>query len=570
MLEIGSVIDGKYKILHKVGEGGMSVVYLAINEKANKQWAVKEVKRDAKQAFEIVKQSLVIETDMLKKLRHPNLPAIVDVIDYEDTFLVVMDYIEGNTLLHTLKTKGAQPQEMVIAWAVQLCNVLNYLHTRTPPIIYRDMKPANVMLTPDNNLVLIDFGIAREYKAGSKEDTVCLGTQGYAAPEQFGGHGQTDARTDVYCLGTTMYHLVTGHNPAKPPYEIYPIRHWNDRLSSGLEQIISKCTMKNPDERYQDCFELMYALEHYDALDHAYKKRERKRLRIFAASLMLTVIFACISIFGAVRADSVKRHTYAYYIEQAQTSANDADFEMHVKAAMCLDPFCAEAFDILLEHYLQDGYFLKSEAEEIARLVNENHAQMKSDDMGYADFSYRMGAAYWYAYSNDGVDYTCMVRQATQWFSQVEEVVQDGASNSAEYKNALIYTEIGTNKMKLQRGADQMGDTSVSYVEYWESLVKLYQSEFVNETTSLYIYKEIITNIFQYASEFKNAGIEKETITEMLVCISDEVGKRDTDAFDATKVDLVRYLEENIPNTYHAVTAAYTSLPPGKEEEVQS
>ena len=102
------------------------------------------------------------------------------------------------------------------------------------------MKPANVMLKSDNSVVLIDFGTAREYKEQNTGDTTCLGTQGYAAPEQFGTMGQTDARTDIYCLGATMYHLVTGHNPSEPPYEMYPITKWNSKLSTGLEQIIEK------------------------------------------------------------------------------------------------------------------------------------------------------------------------------------------------------------------------------------------------------------------------------------------------------------------------------------------
>lgn len=256
MLEIGSVIDGKYKILNVVGKGGMSVVYLAMNERANKQWAIKEVRKDGMQSFEVVKQNLVAETDLLKKLNHPHLPSIIDVIDCDDTFLIVMDYIEGNPLSKALETSGAQNQDDVIEWAKQLCDVLGYLHSRKPPIIYRDMKPSNVMLKPDGNVMLIDFGTAREFKYSSVADTTCLGTQGYAAPEQFGGHGQTDARTDIYCLGATMYHLVTGHNPATPPYEMYPIRQWNPMLSSGLEEIILKCTQRNPEDRYQSCAEL--------------------------------------------------------------------------------------------------------------------------------------------------------------------------------------------------------------------------------------------------------------------------------------------------------------------------
>lgn len=166
MLEIGSLVDGKYKILNRIGQGGMSVVYLAMNERANKQWAVKEVKKDGVQDFELVRQGLTAETDLLKKLHHPNLPSIVDVIDGEGTFLIVMDYVEGKTLARILKESGAQSQEEVTRWAEQLCDVLGYLHSRQPPVIYRDMKPSNIMLRPDGRVMLIDFGTAREFKEG--------------------------------------------------------------------------------------------------------------------------------------------------------------------------------------------------------------------------------------------------------------------------------------------------------------------------------------------------------------------------------------------------------------------
>ena len=129
MLQIGSIIDGKYKILNKIGQGGMSVVYLAMNERANKQWAIKEVRKDGVQNFEVVKQGLIAETDLLKKLNHPNLPSIIDVIDGDGTFLIVMDYIEGKSLNSILQEQGAQKQEDVVEWAKQLCDVLGYLHS---------------------------------------------------------------------------------------------------------------------------------------------------------------------------------------------------------------------------------------------------------------------------------------------------------------------------------------------------------------------------------------------------------------------------------------------------------
>src|SRR5699024_10914870 len=151
------------------------------NEKANKQWAVKEVRRDGTRNFEMIRQGLMAETDLLKKLHHRNLPSIVDVIEGDGTFLIVMDYIEGKTLARILMESGAQSQETVTEWARQLCDLLGYLHSRKPPVVNRDMKPSNIMLRPDGRVILIDFGTAREYKVGGSTDTVCLGTRGYAA-----------------------------------------------------------------------------------------------------------------------------------------------------------------------------------------------------------------------------------------------------------------------------------------------------------------------------------------------------------------------------------------------------
>ena len=166
-----------------IGKGGMSVVYLAMNERANKQWAIKEVRKDGVKHFGVVRQGLIAETNLLKRLKHKNLPSIVDVIDEGDTFLIVMDYIEGVPLSNLLE-EGKRSQEEVVDWAKQLCDVLQYLHSQNPPIVYRDMKPSNIMLKPDGTVILIDFGTARTFKHDKIEDTTCLGTVGYAAPEQ--------------------------------------------------------------------------------------------------------------------------------------------------------------------------------------------------------------------------------------------------------------------------------------------------------------------------------------------------------------------------------------------------
>jgi serine/threonine protein kinase len=142
---------------------------------------------------------------------------------------------------------------------MQICEAFTYLHNQPTPIIYRDMKPANIMLQPDGQLMMIDFGTARTQKVGvvMQADTICIGTEGFAAPEQYGGRGQSDARTDIFCLGSTLYNIVTGHNPSIPPIGIHPLGQFNPSLAgSPLEEIITKCTRNDPNERYQTAAEL--------------------------------------------------------------------------------------------------------------------------------------------------------------------------------------------------------------------------------------------------------------------------------------------------------------------------
>ncbi len=358
LLPRGTVIGGKYEVLRKIGEGGMSVVYLVMDTHLNKNWALKEVRRDLVQDFEVVKQGLVVETNMLKKLSHPFLPRIVDIIETEGVFYVVMDYIEGMTLKQVLDEYGAQPQEKVIEWATDLCEVLNYLHTRNPAIIYRDMKPGNIMLKPEGGIVLFDFGIAREFKEKNVADTTCLGTIGYAAPEQFGGQGQTTERTDIYGLGATLYHLVTGMDPSAPPYEMVPIRQVNPGLSSGLEKIILKCTQRNPNDRYQSCAELMYALQHYNEMDVEFRKRQRNKLISFLVPLCISLISIGVAIFSYFGLQTQIRNNYNEMLSMANDAATQSlyagEYDVNVvnlfTDTIDIDPSMEDAYIRLLNY----------------------------------------------------------------------------------------------------------------------------------------------------------------------------------------------------------------------------
>jgi serine/threonine protein kinase len=269
-VEVLTQVVGKYHIMKEIGRGGMSVVSLGLDQDTNKLRAIKVVDKAGRDEYKtgVVINSAISEASILKALENEYLPKIYDIIETGKYIYVVMEYIEGESLKEVLSRGEVLSESNVIKWGMQLCEVLDYLHSQNPPIIYRDMKPSNVMLQPDGNIKLIDFGIAREYKEENTSDTTSLGTRGYAAPEQYYDDSQSDVRTDIYNLGATMYHLVTGHYPSKFPYAIQTIQNRSFGLSIGLEMIIAKCTNPDPNERYQNVKNLFADLSALETRDN--------------------------------------------------------------------------------------------------------------------------------------------------------------------------------------------------------------------------------------------------------------------------------------------------------------
>ena len=264
-IHIGTIIDGKYKIVRALGQGCYCQVFLALNEKTNKSWTIKVIHKDSER-YDTFMQNLSTEISLLNSLNHPGIPTIIDIIDTNKYMLIVMDYIEGISLSNVIADNGAQSEDVVLQWAIQLAEMLGYLHSQTPAIIHNDLQPSNIMLKSDGKIMLIDFGVSQKIES-DMQDTVCLGTAYYTAPEKYSS-GKVDQRTDIYAVGVTLYSIITGNDPSKPPYMIYPIRKVNSELSKGFEYIISKCMEPNPEDRYQNTAELLADLHNIDKINY--------------------------------------------------------------------------------------------------------------------------------------------------------------------------------------------------------------------------------------------------------------------------------------------------------------
>ena len=294
-----TLLAGRYQLLKSIGQGGMGAVYKAADTRFNNRpVAIKEMSstgltparlQEAEAAFEH-------EAHLLADLLHPNLPRIYEHFTENDRSYLVMDFIEGQTLEEYLEQKGGGPLpvDQVITWAEQLCDVLNYLHSHQPPIIFRDLKPANVMISDSGHVYLIDFGIARFFKPGKQHDTVALGSPGYAAPEQY-GKAQSTPRSDIYSLGALLHHLLTGVDPSEQPFFFRDASQINPAIDPAFDTLLKQMLAMDSDRRPASAQEVLNALKgaannqsrstsrplgstQDPLLDQAYKLYTQKRL----------------------------------------------------------------------------------------------------------------------------------------------------------------------------------------------------------------------------------------------------------------------------------------------------
>ncbi len=526
MANIGEVIDGKYEIVRQIGKGGMSIVYLAMDKRLSKQWAVKEYRKDKNdESNKAALQSLLKEADIMKKLDHPTLPRIVDVIDTSSTVYMIMDYIEGEPMHKVLEAYGALPQEAVIKWAIQLSEVLNYLHTRVPPVIYRDMKPSNIMLKPDNTIRLFDFGIAKEYKEGNDSDTVILGTPGYAAPEQYDENKQSDARTDIYSLGVTLFQLVTG----EPPQNLCPIRQVNSNLSAALEYVINKCTQLKPSDRFQNCTELTFILENLGDFEPAYQRKRKRKINVFMSSIICTAVFAAIGTLGLFMYQNEKANTYDAYVAE--------NTEESLVNAIEIDENNPEAYEKLAKKLKSDN--IDAESDTVRDVIKKGFSGTNLDSLKQADIdtyiyvNYVLGYVYFFKYDgnvNNGDE------TGKEYFEKVITTADDndyGKIDEQDYNQAVIYylftffqsklkgydeshssgidvseeqaVNIASKKIGVDNGISSSGNISNPYFYFWktnEALLKTINDKNVRDGDRIEILYKLSMVLNQNYNEF--------------------------------------------------------------------
>lgn len=544
MATVGSIINGRYVLEDIVGKGGMSTVYRARDQKLNVYYAIKEIKKESNN--EIIAQTSMTEVNLLKGLNNSHIPRIIDIIDDGVNIFVVQEFIQGVSLEDKLNEDKSFPQETVVEWMKQMCNVLYYLHSQD--VIHRDIKPGNIMWAPssenEGHITLIDFGIGRTYKKGKTKDTVAFVTEAFASPEQKNQLSQSDARTDIYSLGLTMYTLLTGLYP-DDTYKVKPITQIDANLSTGLEKIVLKCIEEEPDERYQTALELLYDLEHYKESEELYIEKQKKELNhfiIFAASFLVCL---CIGLIFNLSIAIAKSKNYSVIVQTATTSEECIE-------VIGIKPGETVGYDKLWKIYNEsDNCISSTEISNINSLLVKNESYFSSKDI-YGQLNYIIAQDIWFNYGgqdseiSEGKTVSDATRsdKAKPFF---ENAVNNLAKDNPYYEDASAYIA-WNNYIQAYAKSQKNGQTLTDEVllDGWKSLHKLISSidQGAEPIVRLKMCSQVISSVEKNIYRYKNIGVSAGEIAEVLSTVNTIVNSiSDNEILDN---ELVMQLKQDI------------------------
>lgn len=587
-LATGTVIDGKYRIIDEVGKGNMGNVYRATVERSGKIWAIKEVRNDIiprneKEAemLKIYEECLHKEIEILRSLNgsavpmrlRSKIPSIADVIEDKcGNLIIVMDFIEGDSLKNILERKGARSEARVIKWAKQLCDILGFLHSKG--IIYRDMKPENVMLQENDEVAIIDFGTAREYQTLA-DGTTALGSPGYAAPEQCDPR-ETDARTDIFCLGKTMYSLLTGIDLQRNlAIDTSDLKERNPMISSELCEIIEKCTKRSPDKRYQSSAELLYALENIVENSKKSKRKKVVKMCLFSGTFCFSVVSGIFGYLLNLQSKALATDNYQELLDDASVitiNSQDDDYvEKHAEKISLYE----QAIDVpnkagekdaylgLIEAYkendMENPVFSKEEADQITNLMSNHKADFETNKENYVEICYEIGNLYWYYY--DDKNQITKSIYAINWF---QEVTKNADENYDKRKQGLAeaYAAIGIFYRDNVTLVTEARDDK-TYDELLRNLQDLMDGIATNKDEADIVRLEVLEMaryaLQRYATDFKRDGVDEDRLIALHKRIETVLNSIDVEYYGETHPLYIKKseIEANMADTENAVRNAY-------------
>lgn len=505
-LKVGDVVGLRYKVVDLIGTGGTASVYLVNDLKLGVYLAMKEVVVTTTSRGKMQFDMVIKETDLLKKFSHPTIPKIMDVMRVNETssLYIVMEYVDGGSLYEHAKgifaSGGQISEDKIIHWGIELCDVLGYLHEGCENrVIYRDLKPQNIMLNSRGDIKLLDFGISRELTEGyDYKNTIQLGSIGFAAPECTLEEGfWFDERSDIYALGRVLYYLATGHYPGDRSKPVVPIRRYNETRSIGLEKIITKATETDANLRYQSVGEMLYDLENIDKLGVEYNRRMNFRFRSLIGLAVASVVFFTSGGIATYAQSKQEANTFSNLLTLGVANKDSAKIVEAIK----LRPTELKGYYNLIDVYKVDGVFSPEEANEFSKVLLSNLQDLRNVN-GYGDLAFDIGRLYWF-YQGDGG-----AVQSITWF---EDAVNYGSGNS---KVAKVYLELGKFKKDIVSSVAEASDAGM-YRTYWGALKELFDLEVSNDMMKLTLVRTVFDTLDIYGYQLKDDGISRDEMSSL-------------------------------------------------------
>jgi serine/threonine-protein kinase len=464
MLNIGDIIDNKYEIVQVIGQGGMGRVYKAKHTALKNLWAIKEMMLVTGSMSD-----MLVEPDILRRLKHPSLPGIVDIFRIDNYIYIVEDYIEGVSLDKLLRERGSFEEDTVIAWAKEVCGVFQYLHSHRPPIIYRDMKPDNIMLDKQGKVKVIDFGIAKEYS--SEKEAKSYGTPGYASPEQYRGY--IDEKTDIYNLGATMYALLTGRPPRDkrnlPETSIIKPIEINNNISPAMQMIIMKCLRDDPALRYKNIVELLQDLNDIVKINNRITHRHLRSAMKYTvtAVIFIAILGTAYLVYGSLKEKNINK--YHSNVSTALEKYKSGDVLVAEKELVELtfdEPKYHEAYTELYKIYIK-----QNQSDKAVDNYEEYGQNIKADK----ELFYVIGSAY----------------EAVGDYAAAEESLKRALEEDKDYKEAkealcVVYVK-EKNFSEAERLVEELEKESGggSYVAYLKAEIFRGKGNLIEAQTSI-------------------------------------------------------------------------------------
>ena len=435
--------------------------------------------------------------ELWKRLSHPGLPEIVDVVEEETRICLVMEYVEGKNLGELPGTGCRVSYRQVLGWGIQICGILEYLHGQDPPIIFGDLKPSNLVWQKDR-IILVDLGSALMKNSRGRKS----GTREYL-PEWREKDDLPDVELDIYGLGKTLECLLT---------------EGRTRIPGQMLKMIGKCISGNREERFLTVSQCRACLE-------------RLQSRRYLLGIMAVLAACVISAAGrTLQMEVQSRDTELLYRELVKTAGESREGEQKqfLLEAIRLDPSCETGYLDYLDSLLEDSVLTEEEDEELCMILSESSGdgisredRLRENGSGYGLIACRIGMAYWYFYQGEGGK-----RYAVNWFRKALEVPEEEFGDEPGRRRCRIYEKIGSYRIELEHG-DKTGEYSISFREYWEDLMELSDTleNPGEEMVTLYFWQELICQIFHYRIEFEYAGVPVEQMKDVTESIGKKMGK---------------------------------------------